>query len=108
MRTLVSRSLRVLLQRRRARLAWVRATWAGALVLTLAGCQGVQVKPEAPLPPRLDCAQPNTGPVQVPPYFVWEFPDYVAKVLGLLIEERRLRRLEQDCIAEHKARGVIR
>jgi hypothetical protein len=109
MRTFVGRWYMVLIAQRRARrVARLRAAASLIVMIALAGCSGQAVKPDAPQPPRIDCRQHNTGPLNPPPYYVWEFPTYVAELIGLLIEERRLRTLEQDCIQQHKDKGVIR
>ena len=107
MRYLVASSLVAMRQRRIRAYRRLRCAWAASALVLLAGCKTVPVAVTSE-PPTIACRQHNTADLQPPPYYVWEFPTYTAHLIGLLIEERRLRALEQDCIEQHRAKGVIR
>ena len=79
-------------------------------MLLLAGCATTPtVAPPAPDPPRVDCTQGRTAQVPAwPTLWWWDGPPWAIQVLALLEEERRLRALEHQCLAQLKARRVIR
>jgi hypothetical protein len=109
MRTFVGRWYGVLIAQRRAqRIAWLRRA-ALLIVVLLAGCQSVPVAGEKPQPPNVSqCQQHRTPNLDPAPMFFWQLPEYLATAVYTLAEERRLRRLEQACIAGMKAEGAVR
>lgn len=84
------------------------------LSLFLTACATRSAPPTTPsLPPRVDCAQTPTDDPAAPPACspaecegVWV--EYVAVLLWGWTEERRLRRIEQQCVQRLKSEGVIR
>lgn len=59
--------------------------------------------------PEVNCQQARTPPIpDLPPMWFLEGPAWAAQVLGIAIEERRLRKLEHDCLDDHRKKGLIR
>jgi hypothetical protein len=87
----------------------LKALKVGAVLVILAGCQSVPVAGEKPQPPNVSqCQQHRTPNLDPAPMFFWQLPEYLATAVYTLAEERRLRRLEQACIAGMKAEGAVR
>lgn len=66
-----------------------------------------------PEPPEIRCEQgattdPGLAPVATIAQWIKEGPAWAVAVLGVLTEERRLRSVEHDCMAQHRAKGHIR
>jgi hypothetical protein len=80
------------------------------IMLVLTGCAStpeVALDPMAP-PEVTDCLQHRTPDLMPPPIFIWELPEFLVTAVYILTEERRLRGIERECIADKKAEGIIR
>ena len=62
-----------------------------------------------PEPPEVRCEQAATpdGP-DWPDNWLQDGPAFAIAWLGIATEERRLRKVEHDCIGGHRAKGHIR
>jgi hypothetical protein len=78
------------------------------LAVIVAGCKTIPTAPSEQQPAPIDCRQHNTADLPHAPLMWWDWPDFLALVIGTLAEERTLRGIEQDCIERHKAESVIR
>lgn len=62
-----------------------------------------------PAPPEVHCEQGATPDVPAwPDNWLIDGPAWGIAVLGILTEERKLRGDEHQCLADHRAKGVIR
>lgn len=62
-----------------------------------------------PEPPRVECEQPRSDEVPEVPVAWWlDGPVWAAELLGLLEEERSLRRVEHSCLSRLRDEGLIR
>lgn len=83
------------------------------LALSLTACSKPYVKPTPPLPPRVDCQQgktedPAPAPACSPEQCGQTWVEYVVGLMGGWTEERRLRRIEHQCVDGLKDKGLIR
>lgn len=81
-----------------------------SLLLCLPSCATKAVRPSPALePPQIRCEQGATpdGP-DWPDNWLIEGPAFAIAWLGILTEERRLRAIEHQCLADHRAAGAIR
>ncbi|MDQ3287671.1 MAG: hypothetical protein M3Q42_05300 [Pseudomonadota bacterium] len=83
-----------------------------ALALTLTACKTTEPKATANTewqPPVVACQQARTPDYPPPPMFWFlDGPAWAVQVLGVAIEERRLRGIEHACMDDHRKRGLIR
>lgn len=60
-------------------------------------------------PPEIRCSQPRTAEVpDWPDDWLGDGPAFAIRLLGIITEERRLERVESECMAELRKGGVIR
>ena len=86
--------------------------FAIAAILQLTACTTTPAYVQTD-PPRVDCEQGPTrqvakAPIATDAEWLTAGKLWALDVLGILDEERELRRLEQGCIRQHRTTGVIR
>jgi predicted small lipoprotein YifL len=78
-----------------------------AALTSLTGCGKRAVKPSPP--PEIACQVARTAEIpDWPDDFLLDGPEFAIRLIGVIVEERRLEQVELDCLAELRAAGVIR